>query len=85
MITATAIAVDGNGNVYVTGHCSYGGSSGYDYATLKYDPERKSALGEPLQWAGKANHGDDFATAIAVDGNGNVYVTGYSYGGSSSP
>ena len=76
---ATAIAVDGNGNVYVTGYSS-GGSSGLDYATLKYDPDGK------LLWEKRYNgpaNGYDYATAIAVDGNGNVYVTGWSYGDSS--
>ena len=73
---ATAIAVDGNGNVYVTGE-SYGGSLLRDYATLKYDPEGK------LLWENRYNgpgNGVDSATAIAVDGNGNVYVTGESSG-----
>ena len=46
--SATAIAVDGNGNVYVTGR-SDGGSSGYDYATLKYDPDGK------LLWENRYN------------------------------
>jgi len=74
---AYAIAVDGSGNVYVTG-CSYGsGSTAYDYATLKYDP-----AGNQL-WVQRYNgpgNGIDDARAIAVDDSGNVYVTGSSYG-----
>jgi uncharacterized delta-60 repeat protein len=70
------IAVDTNGNVYVTGY-SYGGSSGDDYATIAY-----SSAGEPL-WTNRYNgpgNGDDPAYAVAVDSNGNVYVTGGSAG-----
>jgi hypothetical protein len=72
---ATAVAVDGSGNVLVTG--SSAGSSGFsDYATIKY-----SATGVPL-WTNRYNgpeNSDDDATALAVDGNGNVFVTGASY------
>ena len=73
---ANAIAVDSSGNAYVTGRSS-GGSSGDDYATIKYDGK-----GEQLwvaRYDGPAGK-DDTAYSIALDGSGNVYVTGYSSG-----
>ncbi|MER3524535.1 MAG: hypothetical protein C4326_10845, partial [Ignavibacteria bacterium] len=68
---ATAIAVDGVGNVYVTGHSSSTSPFGTDYYTVKYAP-----TGVEL-WSTRYDGGvDDIATAIAVDASGNVYVTG---------
>lgn len=70
-----AIAVDGTGNVIVTGY-AYGEDTHNDYLTIKY-----SGSGVP-QWTntyiGPAFFGSDSAYAIAVDGGGNVYVTGSS-------
>ena len=67
---ATAIAVDGVGNVYATGY-SFSDTGGFDYATIKYDSAGVQ------QWVARYNGGsDDYATAIAIDGQGNVYVTG---------
>ena len=74
---ASDIAVDAAGNVYVTGYITCPGT-GEDYATIKYD-----ASGN-LQWIVGYNgpgNGSDRAAAIAVDGAGNVYVTGRSWGG----
>jgi uncharacterized delta-60 repeat protein len=71
---ATAIAVDGSGNVYVTGF-SFDANTDYDYATIKYN-----SVGQQ-QWVARYDGPESYtdqATAIAVDGSGNVYVTGAS-------
>jgi hypothetical protein len=73
---AAAIARDSAGNVYVTGQ-SLGLGTDYDYATVKYDSAGQQ------QWVARYNgpgNGEDDANAIAVDGSGNVYVTGQSTG-----
>jgi uncharacterized delta-60 repeat protein len=73
---ANALAVDESGNVYVTGGSDGSGTS-YDYATVKYN-----SSGTEL-WVARYNgpgNGDDYATALAVDASGNVYVTGWSDG-----
>jgi len=75
-----AIAVDGSGNVYVTGY-SWGSGTSLDYATIKYDPSGNQLWEK--RYNGPGNY-DDNARAIAVDGSGNVYVTGQSYGGGTS-
>ncbi len=75
---AWAIAVDGSGNVYVTGESVGDRRTGVDYVTIKYDSAGQE------QWVarynGSRNGGYDRAQAIAVDGSGNVYVTGFSAG-----
>jgi len=70
---ASAIAIDDSGNVYVTGS-SYSVETNFDYATIKYD------LNGNELWVARytgPEDGEDYARAIAVDGSGNVYVTGY--------
>jgi hypothetical protein len=67
----SALAVDGSGNVFVTGRLMTGSS--YDYATIKY-----SNAGAPLwtnRYDGPGNT-DDAASSLALDGSGNVFVTG---------
>ena len=74
--SATALALDAAGNVYVTGW-SRGLGTGLDYATLKYDPDGN------LVWVARYDgpgRGEDKAVALAVDAGGNVYVTGWSMG-----
>jgi len=71
---ATSIAIDGSGNVFVTGE------SNNNYATVKYDSNGMQ------QWvnrySGHPTDSTDAASDIAVDGSGNVYVTGSSKWGS---
>ncbi|WP_192823092.1 SBBP repeat-containing protein [Rufibacter sp. LB8] len=79
-----AIAVDGAGNVYLTGemegNVTFGSTTltsigDEDVFVVKYD-----AAGTVL-WARKAGGTDsEYGEGIAVDGSGNVYVTGEYYG-----
>jgi len=76
---ASALAVDDSDNVYVTGW-SYDTNTGYDYVSIKYYPDGDSAW---LRRYNRPSYCHDYARAIAVDGTGNVYVTGescYEYG-----
>jgi len=73
---AEAIAVDASGNVYVTGE-SYVSPANSDYVTIKYNSSGQQ------QWVARYDgpaHQHERASGIAVDGSGNVYVTGWSWG-----
>ena len=72
---AIAVAVDIQGNVYVTGNSEEYGFLTDAYCTIKYD-----SSGNQLWVARYKNlpNGIDDPTAIAVDNQGNVYVTGSS-------
>jgi hypothetical protein len=73
-----AIAVDAAGNAYVTGSCSFlpypYPNPGSDYVTVKYDNNGN------VVWVARYHGGKsrslDGATAIAIDAQGNAYVTG---------
>jgi hypothetical protein len=76
----TAIAVDRNGNVVVTGY-SYSGNTDYDYdyCTIKYDANGAQLWRRTYNNLAHATNGEDYAWALAVDGSNNVIVTGMSY------
>ena len=81
---ASAIAVDGSGNAYVTGSTwnhAIGQPVTGDIVTIKY-----SSSGA-WQWTKTYNHTGsriDQAQAIAVDSTGNAYVAGYGWGSGSN-
>jgi hypothetical protein len=70
-----AVALDGGGNVFVTGFAL--GTNYFDYATLKYSGAGALLWTNCYNGPGSTN---DLAMAMAVDGVGNVFVTGYSTG-----
>lgn len=67
------LALDLEGNVYVTGCTSVNPS--WDYLTIKYS---SSGLQEWAVIYDSPWHGNDFAQDIAVSSQGNAYVTGWS-------
>lgn len=70
---AKSIAVDDDGNVYITGDAW---NSTIDYCTVKFGPEG-NFLWDAFQ-DGLTYSSTDVAQKVIVDGNGNVYVTGFS-------
>jgi hypothetical protein len=70
---ANSITTDQSNNCYVAGY-SPGTNSGNDIATIKYGNNGNQIWVERYHGPGS---GDDAGNAIAVDNNGNVYVTGY--------
>jgi len=83
---ATAVSVDGSGNIYVTGWTAsadlpvknaiqpvFGGS--VDAFVAKFDPTGTTLLYSTFL----GGSGDDRGFGIAVDGAGSAYITGYTY------
>jgi len=68
----TAIAVDGSGNVYLNGNQASDVYGGDDFGVIKLDSSGN------LLWQKKIGGiSYDYGYAIAVDGDGNVYLNGY--------
>jgi len=79
MGSASALAVDSSGNVYVTGYVmgySFNRYYNEDCITIKYDSN-----GNEIWVKSYDNNGfRDFASAIAIDSYGNIYVDGNTTG-----
>jgi hypothetical protein len=78
---ATGVALDVDGNVYVAGY-TYGGLDGNTQAgaadafITKYDPAGSHVTSQ----LGVAGGSYTYATGIALDASGHVYVAGFTYG-----
>jgi hypothetical protein len=65
------VKTDASGNVYIAG-ATVNDTGNYDILVAKYN--RRGGLEWLQQYDG--GFGDDIATALVVDRNGNVYITG---------
>src|SRR5690606_36138603 len=79
---ATGVATDAHGNVYVTGSTNSGldgnAQTGYrDLILVKYDAAGNKRYSRQLGAAGAYT----YATGVATDGHGHVYVAGETTGG----
>ena len=79
---AFKVVRDAAGDIIVTGSTD-DNSSGGDMLTIKYSGADGALLWQQ-RYNGPANRSDG-ASAVAVDGSGNVVVTGYSYNSAGNP
>jgi uncharacterized repeat protein (TIGR01451 family) len=80
-LMARSLATDADGNSYVAGYSERRTSAKSDYVVVKYD------VGGTEVWARRydgPSSGNDKAYGLAIDGEGNVYVTGESRGSSAT-
>jgi uncharacterized delta-60 repeat protein len=74
------LAVDSSGNAYLTGYGRHTNNY-YDFQTVAFDSAGNQKW--VMTYNGPYNQ-YDYARGIAVDSVGNVYVAGYSYGGTNT-
>jgi uncharacterized delta-60 repeat protein len=79
---AAAIAIDFGGNIYITGYTFSNQNNYPDYLTLKYNPDGNLLWSTTYSNPSYSNN-QDYASAIALDDSGHVFVTGWSQGNGS--
>lgn len=67
------LAIDGNDNIYVLGKV-YNPETWYDIVILKYSPDGTELWSRSYDGS---LHGTDYPSAMKIDENNNVYVTGW--------
>lgn len=70
------VAVDSNGNVYLTGIEEEGDNTSFDAFLAKYSPEGSLVWKQQLASSDKW----DSSYAVAVDNSGKIYISGYTAG-----
>lgn len=83
-VTSNGVAVDGKGNVYISGHTlgSLGSANAGDRDAIL---ARYNADGT-LEWIRQlGTSGSEASNGLAVDASGNAYITGYTNGSLSGP
>ncbi|MEJ2615308.1 MAG: SBBP repeat-containing protein [Ignavibacteriaceae bacterium] len=78
---ATSMVVDNKSNTFLTGWIQNGKGDNKDFITIKYDSQGQLLWGNRYYGPAKST---DISKAIAIDNDGNVYVTGESMGMSSN-
>jgi uncharacterized delta-60 repeat protein len=73
----SAVVMDNSGNVTVTGQSN--STTSIDFGTVRFSPAGIRVW--VARYDGASGGPNDYATQMAVDGAGNVYVLGYSYSG----
>lgn len=96
-LDGTGLVVDGSGNTYVTGisgggwGCAPVGCTVRPFTTGSHYTENDAHVAKigpngVLLWnTFLGGSGDDFGRSIALDGNGSIYVTGFSYASWGAP
>jgi hypothetical protein len=83
---AEGVATDGEGNVYIAG-ATWGSLGGPQQGNGDAWVAKYSAAGA-LRWKrqlGTSGEGEDDAAGVATDGDGNIYIAGYTFGSLGGP
>jgi uncharacterized delta-60 repeat protein len=76
----TDVAMDIQGNAYVTGYSFGGMATDVDWATIKYNAQGETEWITRFDMQG----GQDYPYKLCLDDSGHIYVTGSSWGGTSN-